>query len=1021
MRKTTKLLSALMMVAALMTACQVESLEKLDTVRTVKFSAGEAEATRTVFASSGTGTKLPVLWTSNQDVRIFPSQFSSAINAGVVPSSDKKTASFTGDMAFSSTARSAFYLLSPASVFSRYVSDKIVEINLPSSQTPTATSVDENAQVLVASTPVYRPVPETVTLNPTHLTAYIALRLTDFTAAGKNPTVEVTSASAVLSGKAQYSYADGSLTPDSESSSKKVSAPVLSASKPVFLACLPAQVAGTKMLIRVKGLSGTLNKEITIPSDKNLTSGTVAVLTVSMAQTIPVTGVSVSPTTLSLETGQTGNLTATVSPSNATNKSVTWSSSNTNVATVSTSGVVTAKAAGTATITATTADGGKTATCAVTVTAATVPVTGVSVTPTTLTLEAGLTGTLYATVTPSNATDKSVTWSSSNTNVATVSSSGVVTAKAAGTATITVTTKDGGKTATCALTVTPATVLPSSVSVSPTTLTLLVDKTSTLSATVLPTDATDKTVAWSSADPTIAVVSTSGVVTARKAGKTTIKATTVNGLSAVCSLTVKKRPTKVEIDAKENDFRFDLDERVYNIAKGMNLTLTYTVTYSDGTTSFCSGAEAFRKQGWGIEVTNSNSGIGLRCHTAGTTNNILRVECLDDRNVYDEMLISTWDAATSIKITQSKGLPGWVKTGEYVFLYYEVQPSTACQKILVRSFSYTGDEWTRLQTNESTVRLNAPSISNNYSNASRFKNSKADLTITTAAGDLFVGKEYRVTNMDLYDPKPLDYICYNSTTEKYMFLDGGARIWWDKAPDNTVYCENPTLSVPSGYSVVGIVTKNYKYEPTGWQQTSSYPKVESSEGRSLTTGQFHGFAIALKNCRSSCKWSSDHDPVDRNENWQSYIGHTALSDSQNWNGYGLIVAAYVYNEWRGDSHDIQPVFQIQDYAAAVQPLKNYYASIPTIDKGFYASPWFIPTVANFEQLCNSSGSFYGSTALSYYNARIENAGGTKITSSDVFWTINTDSSNDNAYTMKSTGRSTLNKASTAQVRPFLLF
>ena len=221
--------------------------------------------------------------------------------------------------------------------------------------------------------------------------------------------------------------------------------------------------------------------------------------------------------------------------------------------------------------------------------------------------------------------------------------------------------------------------------------------------------------------------------------------------------------------------------------------------------------------------------------------------------------------------------------------------------------------------------------------------------------------------------------------------------------------------------MVGIVTKNYKYEPTGWQQTSSYPKVESSEGRSLTTGQFHGFAIALKNCRSSCKWSSDHDPVDRNENWQSYIGHTALSDSQNWNGYGLIVAAYVYNEWRGDSHDIQPVFQIQDYAAAVQPLKNYYASITTIDKGFYASPWFIPTVANFEQLCNSSGTFYGSTALSYYNARIENAGGTKITSSDVFWTINTDSSNDNAYTMKSTGRSTLNKASTAQVRPFLLF
>lgn len=91
----------------------------------------------------------------------------------------------------------------------------------------------------------------------------------------------------------------------------------------------------------------------------------------SGSSTIPVTGVTVSPTSLSLTAGQTGQLTATVQPDNATNKNVSWSSSNTSVATVNSSGLVTAVAAGNATITVTTQDGGKTATCAVTVSSST--------------------------------------------------------------------------------------------------------------------------------------------------------------------------------------------------------------------------------------------------------------------------------------------------------------------------------------------------------------------------------------------------------------------------------------------------------------------------------------------------------------------------------------------------------------------------------------------------------------------------------------------------------------------------
>ncbi|MBR3965573.1 MAG: Ig-like domain-containing protein [Clostridia bacterium] len=167
----------------------------------------------------------------------------------------------------------------------------------------------------------------------------------------------------------------------------------------------------------------------------------------------PVTGVSLNKTTASMTEGESLTLTATVVPENATNKNVTWSSSDTNVATVSASGVVTAKSVGTATITVKTADGSKTATCVVTVKAKTIAVTGVSLNKTSATMTEGETLTLTATVAPTNATNKNVTWTSSNTSIATVSASGVVTAKSAGTATITVTTADGSKKATCVVTV----------------------------------------------------------------------------------------------------------------------------------------------------------------------------------------------------------------------------------------------------------------------------------------------------------------------------------------------------------------------------------------------------------------------------------------------------------------------------------------------------------------------------------------------------------------------------------------
>ena len=166
-----------------------------------------------------------------------------------------------------------------------------------------------------------------------------------------------------------------------------------------------------------------------------------------------VSSVSFDKPTESVQVGKTLTLTPTVLAENAENKSLTWSSTNTDVATVSSSGVVTAKAVGTTTIKAEATDGsGKYATCTVTVTP--VYVSSISLNQSSQTLYTGGTVTLTATISPTNATNKSVKWSSSNAGIASVSSAGVVTANKAGTATITATAADGsGKTATCTITV----------------------------------------------------------------------------------------------------------------------------------------------------------------------------------------------------------------------------------------------------------------------------------------------------------------------------------------------------------------------------------------------------------------------------------------------------------------------------------------------------------------------------------------------------------------------------------------
>ncbi len=182
--------------------------------------------------------------------------------------------------------------------------------------------------------------------------------------------------------------------------------------------------------------------------------GVMSITSFATSEIIPVASVYLNKSELEIEVGDTETLVATVLPTNATNKTLIWSTTNANVASVI-NGKITPKSEGVATITVTTVDGGMTATCEVTVKGAAIPVESITLNKTSLRLWTGTENeeTLQATIYPMNASNKNITWISSNSNIATVDANGKIIAKSKGQTTITATTNDGSKQATCVVNV----------------------------------------------------------------------------------------------------------------------------------------------------------------------------------------------------------------------------------------------------------------------------------------------------------------------------------------------------------------------------------------------------------------------------------------------------------------------------------------------------------------------------------------------------------------------------------------
>lgn len=290
---------------------------------------------------------------------------------------------------------------------------------------------------------------------------------------------------------------------------------------------------------------------------------------------VPVSNVTFITSAKSVLTGETAELEVVISPADATDKTLRWATSNDNIVSVNQNGEIKGIAPGQATVTVVTHDGGLKDECTITVKNKDVPVTGIKWTgkdtaKDSKSMSKGGEITLEASVLPDNATNKNIIWTSSDNAIVAVDESGKVSAVVTGRATVVATTEEGGYTATCEITVTQN---AGGLSLNHNSLELKEFEQSSLIATITPDDATDKTIIWSSSDETVAAVSF-GVVTAKKPGKCTITASTLNGeFSDNCIVTVTCPVHGV-----------DLNDHTAPLPKGATLQLHATV-YPDRATN----------------------------------------------------------------------------------------------------------------------------------------------------------------------------------------------------------------------------------------------------------------------------------------------------------------------------------------------------------------------------------------------------------------------------------------------------
>ncbi|HHT96463.1 MAG TPA: hypothetical protein GXZ90_01030 [Clostridiales bacterium] len=419
---------------------------------------------------------------------------------------------------------------------------------------------------------------------------------------------------------------------------------------------MPANSSNTKILwesmdpnvaeIDEKGIvtAKEPGKSIIIAKTDN---GNVAYCNVTVTRAVK--GLILNYTQRSIYKGDVFQLKATLHPITATNLDVTWESSDTSIATVSSDGLVSGIKGGTVVITCRTVDGNYIATSSVTVREL---ATSIKLNYKTYRLGLKKTFTLKATLS-ANTTNKNVIWRSSNTKIATVNSSGKVTAKAYGYATITATTQDGSKlSAECEVRVVRAV---TSVSVNKNYISMVVGKTEAIKATVKPTNATYKTAKWTSSDTDIAIVDSQGRVTALQPGNVVITAAAKDnsGKKAIVNIQIKESvPSTSLIVMDKRLVMISGEQQSVRVALNpMNSTDEYTWSTDNSSVAKIdkkTGKITARATGVAIITVMTDSGVRatIEVRVVGLNRTSLNLEQYDRYSLYVDGAVGSirWDS-----------------------------------------------------------------------------------------------------------------------------------------------------------------------------------------------------------------------------------------------------------------------------------------------------------------------------------------------------------------------------------------
>ena len=337
---------------------------------------------------------------------------------------------------------------------------------------------------------------------------------------------------------------------------------------------------------------------------------------------LAVTGIEVLEQ-LDIPVNGTGTVAFSVLPENAYNKNVSFESADAGIAAVNANGVVTGVSAGETTITVTTEDGGFTGACTINVYSQ--AVTGVTIEPSEAELTVGSSTKLTATVLPENATNKNVIYSVDDESILSVDQDGNITRLSLGTATVTVTTEDGGFTASAEITVMPVRV--TGVSISPKAASVDLGRTIQLTASITPSNATNKNLSWSVSDETIISVDDRGTVTGLSGGTATVTVTTEDGgFTASAEITVYYAPanTWTAIGTASNCFQGCFDGNGYAV-RGIYINTQkgyqglFRNSYSDSVIANLGVAESYIYGGLYVGgVVGDNNGTVTNCYNTGS-------------------------------------------------------------------------------------------------------------------------------------------------------------------------------------------------------------------------------------------------------------------------------------------------------------------------------------------------------------------------------------------------------------------